>query len=556
MKTPKQLNLPKKFQDWRPGQGELVEQIAGSPEKVFLLDAPTGTGKSLIGIAAHQTRVLSKTAKEVLARLSGKSEGAYEHQCVYVTRTKQLQDQILQEFPRAKTIKGRANYPCLKHEKDFPNYTAEDCTHTEANSCNERHMHLDSVGVTIECPYFKAKRIALGAPLAVLNTSYFLTEVNGPGMFSGADLLIIDEIDALENGLMNYIQLKVTTKQLNRLGLELPKDPHSLQGWLVWADALNLWEKTSMMQEVLDKIPESDWTDIEIDIHRQNNRLRNFEMKIKAFVAEVNDSWIFFEEKNEQETTWIFKPVRVDAYAEHYLWRHAKKFLGMSGTILDPKVMAEDLGIENWDYAKSSCPFPLANRPIYYTPVANLTRKTMEQELPKLGFIVSKILERYPLEKVLVHTTSYAIRDYLMRYLEETIQGRGWARLMTHDNNDREVRLAEFKRTLEPDVMLSPSFDRGVDLPDDLCRCIIICKVPYVSLGDPQVKARMKMPGGEKWYLLKAAQTIMQMSGRGVRNEMDHCDCYILDKQFGFLLSRMRSFFPQWWLDAIRRGEL
>ena len=541
MKTPKQLNLPKKFQDWRPGQGELVEQIAGSPEEVFLLDAPTGTGKSLVGIAVHQTRVLSKTGREVLARLSGKPEVTYEHQCIFVTRTKQLQDQILQEFPGAKTMKGRANYPCLKHEKDFPNYSAEDCTHTEGNPCDKYRPY--------ECPYFKAKRIAMKAPLAVLNTSYFLTEVNGPGMFSGPDLLIIDEIDTLESELMNFIQLKITTKQLNRFGLELPKDPHSLQGWLVWADALNIWEKTSMMQKVLDTVPESEWTDVEINMHKQNNRLKNFEAKIKAFVAEVNDSWIFFEEKNEQETTWIFKPVRVDAYAEHYLWRHAKKFLGMSGTILDPKVMAEDLGIDNWDYAKSSCPFPLANRPIYYTPAANLTRNSMVMELPALARGVAKIMDKYPNDKILVHTTSFQIRDYLWKQLDSE-------RVMSHTTWEREEMLDLFKEYTEPVVMLSPSFDRGVDLPDDLCRCIIICKVPYVSLGDPQVKARMKMPGGEKWYLLKAAQTIMQMSGRGVRNEMDHCDCYILDKQFGFLLSRMRSFFPQWWLDALVRGEL
>ena len=44
-------------------------------------------------------------------------------------------------------------------------------------------------------------------------------------------------------------------------------------------------------------------------------------------------------------------------------------------------------------------------------------------------------------------------------------------------------------------------------------------------MGDPQVRARMKLPGGDRWYLLKAIQTIIQMSGRGVRSELDYCDC-------------------------------
>ena len=807
MKTPMELGLPEKFLAWRPGQAELVEQIASSLKKVFLLDAPTGTGKSLVGIAVHQSRILSKASKEVLARLSGKSTKEFEYKCIFVTRTKQLQEQICvgpltriltadlrwveaqtitegdilmgfderapgagnrrkwrksvvesanrveqpryrltfndgttiicsdkhlwlvvsfqkqrgqssarwvktsnlrdsssgkyaskisrlldvwekddsrlagyvaagfdgeghfhqetpvrgkgsevalifsqtpnemlsqmiqylntanlryrkyihthandkwkdcinleinnrpdifrllgqmrpvrllakfdpdkmgsifnfgqaallkkeylgvgevvtiqtstrtfvaeglashncAEFPHAKTMKGRNNYPCLRHEKNFPDYTAEDCTHSDSNLCEHRGS---APGV---CPYLLAKFLAMKAPLAVLNTRYFLAEVNGPGGFSGADLLIIDEVDALENELMSHIQLKITTKQLHRFGLEFPKDPHSLQGWLSWASVLDLYQKTSRMQELLDAVPEKDWSDIEIEMHRQANRLRTFETKVKTFVNEVNDSWIFSEEQNEGDTIWTFKPVKVDAYALPYLWRHAKRFLGMSGTILDPKIMADDVGIEEWDYTSSDSPFPLSNRPIYYMPVVNLSRDSLVLELPVLAKAVGKIMERYPDEKILVHTTSFFIRDYLKDKLDAH-------RVITHTTQNREEMLNCFKRAQDPVVMLSPSFDRGVDLPDDLCRCIVICKCPYSSLGDPQVKARMKMPGGQRWYLLKAAQSIMQMSGRGVRSHLDHCDCFILDKQFGVLLGRMRQHFPKWWLDAIQRS--
>ena len=122
-------------------------------------------------------------------------------------------------------------------------------------------------------------------------------------------------------------------------------------------------------------------------------------------------------------------------------------------------------------------------------------------------------------------------------------------------SENRTDQLEAFKKSKKPLVMLSPSFDRGVDLPGDQCRFIIVCKMPYLNLGDKQVAARLKAPGGDQWYVFKAIQTLMQMSGRGVRSETDHCDTYILDAQFNGLLARTRQYVPKWWMDAIRRIE-
>ena len=547
MKTPRELNLPKRFTGWRPGQGELVEKITHSQEKFFLLDAPTGTGKSLIGIAVHKNRLAGKSEREVLARLSGKNESEFKDKCIYITRTKQLQDQILHEFPSARTLKGRNNYPCAKHPEEFPEYTAADCTTTDHRSC----MGKDKKPVN--CLYYSAKWEAVKAPLAVLNSSYYLTEVNGPGQFENADLVIIDEIDSMEGDLMNHIQLQVTSTQLNRYNLALPKDPHSLKGWMSWASMVEISPILERMSKQLTLIPEDHWTDVEVRLNRQTNQLHNFQMKLADFQMEVDDTWIFSEVQREKDTVFTFKPVQVRFYADRYLWDHAKSFLGMSGTILDPKIMVKDMGIEDWTYANSECTFPLHHRPIYYNPVANLTRRTMAVEMPKLAQEIMNIMNAYPKDKILVHTTSFAIRNYLMEWISDGRRLPG-SRLVTHNTGDRDRALSLFKRSREPLVMLSPSFDRGVDLRDDFCRCVIICKVPYISLGDPQVKARMKLPGGDRWYLLKAIQTIIQMSGRGVRSELDYCDTYILDRHFGSLRQRMGNAFPSWWLEAIKKG--
>ena len=74
----------------------------------------------------------------------------------------------------------------------------------------------------------------------------------------------------------------------------------------------------------------------------------------------------------------------------------------------------------------------------------------------------------------------------------------------------------------------------------------------------------MKGLGGQKWYVLKAAQTLVQMSGRAVRSKDDYCDTYILDRQFGRLFSQMKQMkiatgdpiLPEWWSAAVVRKEL
>jgi Rad3-related DNA helicase len=93
--------------------------------------------------------------------------------------------------------------------------------------------------------------------------------------------------------------------------------------------------------------------------------------------------------------------------------------------------------------------------------------------------------------------------------------------------------------------------DRGVDLPDEQCRVVIIAKVPYPYLGDRQVNARLHSKGGQVWYNVQTVRSIVQMTGRGVRHEDDWCVSYIIDSQFNNLWSRGRGLFPLWWKEAM-----
>lgn len=553
--SPQELRLPKKFKDWRPGQAEVIEKINSA--RVCLLDAPTGAGKSLIAIGAYHLMCYQKEFSQVLDKMTSKkgiariaripqieldyvtmSDRIPRLQCVYVTRTKQLQDQILQEFPKARTIKGRNNYECIRPSKKATEpRTAADCTHSSDNPCEYR-------GTT--CPYFKAKDAALVAPIAVLNTSYFLNEVNGPGAFSGAEMLVLDEVDQLENELLNHLQLVIREKQLNRFNIELPEKRDTLVDWLSWASQLELSEIYLPIQQALEGMPESEWTNTEIGLNRAQKELTDLEIKLRQFTRDVTDDWIFYEEQKEEGRCWIFKPTLVSSLAYKYVWSHGLRILGMSATILDPDQIGKDLGINTEaSYLSMPCQFPPENRTVNYIPTCSLIRKTIDRDLPLLLNKIAEIIGQYPNDKVLVHTVSYKIRNYLLANLPSN-------RIVTHNQQDRNEKLEMFKHSNRPLVMLSPSYDRGIDLPGDQCRCIIIAKVPYPDLGDPQIKKRMSLLGGQRWYNLKTVQTIIQMTGRGVRSSNDYCISYILDKQFGKILYRMKDTIPQWWLEALK----
>lgn len=116
---------------------------------------------------------------------------------------------------------------------------------------------------------------------------------------------------------------------------------------------------------------------------------------------------------------------------------------------------------------------------------------------------------------------------------------------------DRARALSEYERA-ESGILVACSADRGVDLPDDKCRLIIIAKVPYPYLGDRMVSMRMHMPDGNTWYTVETVRSVVQMAGRGVRHERDYCRTVILDSQFqSGLWSRGQVLFPRWFREAV-----
>lgn len=192
--------------------------------------------------------------------------------------------------------------------------------------------------------------------------------------------------------------------------------------------------------------------------------------------------------------------------------------------------------------------FPTTRRPIRIHPVAVVSRKNIPIAYPALTAAVTAIISKHPGEKGLIHTVSYDLNNHLLK----TISTRNRNIYSYSSSSEKDNSVRNFRKNPSGAVILAPSLDRGIDLPNDECRYIVICKLPFPNLGTKQVSARLHTKGGQLWYNVKTVRSLVQMTGRGMRAHDDYCTSYILDKQFlDIIWRRSKNLLPQWWKDAL-----
>ncbi|MHA1813644.1 MAG: helicase C-terminal domain-containing protein [Candidatus Thorarchaeota archaeon] len=532
--TPRDLGLPAQFTEFRDVQLHALDRIRTSKRRFILLQGPTGSGKSLVAAAAQ--RMLNT-------------------RMIYVCFTKQLQDQFVSDFSvdlqgnrYAVDLKGRANYPTLRYPHLFPKVNASLCTgskETHCRWCCDGNCGAPSgkCYAKLDCPYNVAKAAALGSEIAVLNFDIFVNEANYVGAFSKSfDMICIDEADLIEQGIMGFAEFSISQKWINRFGLSMPKKTVE-SSWIEWARD----EALPAIEDELKRLKNA----YGVEDTRREQELKRMESKIRFFLSEVsNHRWVYTDEGNR----WTWKPVFVSHLTNKFVWRHANRFILMSATIISPDEMAYNLGIprEEIDFIDLPSTFPKERRPIYYIPVASISKKNERQTRPQVIRKLDEIIDKHPGEKVLVHTTSYGFASQVVSMSKHR------SRMITYDTSDKRVAaLAKFKDSRRPAVLVASSMERGVDLPDDLCRVVVILKVPFANLGDKQISQRLysDKSGGQMWYAVNTIRTLVQETGRAMRSATDHCTSYILDGQFERLYRDWKYLFPKWWREALINGR-
>lgn len=196
---PRRLGLS--YDEWRPRQREVLQQIVDSPERVVLLRARTGFGKAAVA--------------QALAAMGDRG-------ALILTKTIQLQEQYGQLG--AAIVKGRPNFWCtLKHMSA----SQSDCT---ADDC-----------LPFSCEYAKQRWIGETSPFTVTNYAYALRVLrNYGGRFQGRDWIVADEGQHILNAIEDVV-VEEEVERVERLKLKYERNDLVLPAELAHPMPPPLW---------------------------------------------------------------------------------------------------------------------------------------------------------------------------------------------------------------------------------------------------------------------------------------------------------------------------
>lgn len=554
---PLYTELPDWVGELRPAQIDATEQILDAyarGKRVVILEAPTGTGKSLI---AEMVRMRMAVPRGV-----------------YAATTKSLQAQIQRDFKSA-VLMGRRNYTPMS-VSEGQGVTCEDCTvKREGDGC----MWCQ---VVEGCPYRIARDGAKGHRLAVLNTAYLLAQIQSGNesqrITSGRGLLVCDEVDELEDQLVGRVEVSVGERWQREWGVEgVKKGAHAatVASWCrTTAEAGRAWA----LNQPRPPRP--------VELERRVRGGRELARKLATVGGQYamdQESWVRdYDDREERRVT--LKPVRVGGWGREVLWDRLGedlKVLAMSATILSGESWCEDVGLtgvegcEDWEWEMVTVDsgFPVENRPVWMVPAVSMSRGDgWEERWAAMGDKVRLTLgvDKYAGMNTLVHTVSYALGERIVGAIVANpargTQGgsvrRGQQGPVMRGTTDQGLKVWTYGSASQRDdamrgyesdggVLVASSLERGADFHGDLCRLMIVCKLPFPNLGDRRVAARAKGRDGNRWYALQTARALVQMTGRGVRGKDDWADTVVLDQGIAKWWKDWSGLMPRYWRDAV-----
>lgn len=491
--------------------------------RFWLANLPTGIGKSAIAIT--------------IARWLNDKMAEKTH---LLTTQKILQEQYIKDFGSnyISNIFGRNQYVCNESKKEV--------------SCEQsaEEKRLFGIKPCEKCPYTIARSEWVESEIGLANFAFFLSysQTNNQSVNSlPRELIIVDEAHNLENILTSFSTVVINADYATSMGFS--KDSFwnlsdtKLRSWIVEEYYPKLVSHSSNYHK---QIKQLDPQKVNKQLIETLKALDEYITSLSTFVELWNVvEWHHAKIDNIGIIT--IKPLTAHGLAERFLFKYGKKIICMSGTLLEGNQFASQLGIPMTETKWLSMPSPFHkdNRKVFaiYDQSLNVSYKNYDENVDELCKKISNIInEIHPNESGIIHVGSYKLANDILTKVRSP-------RILLHDSNNRMEIYNKHITSSKNTILLSPSMTEGVDLKDDLSRFQIIAKLPYPSLGDAWIRSKMKRVKG--WYEWHTIASLIQASGRSIRNENDWCITYILDPSFKSIYNRKIGLFPKWWKEGL-----
>lgn len=518
---PAAFGLPESFVSWRQGQVRVWQAILDAPTRFVAVVAPTGAGKSLIYMT-------------VGVLVDGRR--------VYLTATKGNQDQLEVFEPIGLLdIRGQDNYPCLAYEEGGDWYALRP-DEAKDRTCHHGpcHVGLPCSRKDAGCTYFDLVRQAREyAEHISTNYAFWMAQrLYGQGLGDQVHLLVLDEAHLSDKELSGSLQIEIPKWLLGATGYKAAEGQGGTWGvmeWKKWA----MWTSAEI-KNVLDVFPGKSSKALQ---HRK--RLQTLERTCRAMLTMGNEDWI----PDHTQEAYVFECLNPHAHAEALLFQGAKKVVLTSAT-LTPKTL-DLLGIppEEVTWVEMPSTFPVARRPVIWVPTCRVDMRMTDLHWSMWADRMDQIVSQRPNWKGVIHTVAYArAKQYLQRSGCKD-------RLLVPGPGELAKAVGTFRASKSPLVLVSPSVMTGWDFPHDQCRFQIVSKLPFPDTRSKIVQARQELDKDYGFHLMM--QNLVQAVGRGMRDETDWCETFIIDDNWQWAGGlKYRGFAPQWFWAAVRKAAV
>jgi len=516
--------------------------------KFFLLDLPTGVGKSYLALMIADLY----TKKNFGARFD------------IITNSKLLQDQYSNSFGSINDLKGKENYEC-------ETYGSSCAQGAEFGRLNKKSCE--------GCPHTIARESFINGKISLTNFYlHILYALYMPKVLEnrGSNVLIVDECHTLDTVISDFISIKITETILKRLQindkgtLQKLKSVKSIDSYVEFLEYL-----VDEIQPTIDQIEGSLAAEKRSAVaDKRDNRiskvfgvkshdikmmqlvtdLQQYQSKITIFLKEYKadpHNWVLESQYNEKtrQNELSLEPIWAYDYLDRYIFSRYETVFLMSGTILDKNLFCQlnGLDVQSTAYYSIPSPFPDQNRPIFYMPLGKMSFANKENTFKNYIPFLNKILNKYKDSKGIIHTNSFELANWIQKSMDNP-------RLVYHDSSNKDEVLQGHFATKAASVIVSPSMDTGVSFDDDLARFQIVAKVPYPSLASQKNKMRQKI--NPDWYAYRTVQNLLQIFGRVVRSNTDRGDTIIIDGSFGDVMKYNSHYIPAWVQRTIQRIDV
>lgn len=574
---------------------EVIYSILANEHITYICEAPTGAGKSLINIicAGVLSEYYNLTSYILVSDLF-----------LWEQYDKFLKNHQKINFG---SIKGQTgNYTCLLNNEDIRNADCRMAGISWAAMFNPSTIKKYGYDCAYKCKYLKARKKAIRSRVCLmtyqlflfaLNNPSFNTSGNGDPIWTERDIIFCDECHNIPDIVQNQYSpcIKETDfEKLDTLYCKAANDELSLFNvgnakfdvvQTFTRDSLKtklykIWEKfineNSTKEEDINAMNE--YKDIIIKFSEVANDIVSTisDAKQKGLPISKDDiklfklcTWFqnyccfwsdFNTAINEAGKEYLLKDICITNADEHisvsfrctkedymiyrYLTSRAKYKVLLSATICGHAAYEENMGFrylkEELIYNTIPNTFDFSKSPIHFLNKFKMSFREKEQSFNRLKDIIYSICStKFINEHGMIQTGSYAFAKQLYNEAPKEIKKR-----MLLYNGSKEKNLCiKIHQISKNTILVGPSLNEGIDLPGDLCRFIIIMKVPYPSLGDRLVKEKIKL--FPLWYNSTTSNDIIQGIGRGVRYNGDWCVSYILDACFWRLYLETQDQYPE-----------